>query len=229
MRHLITALVSTLALTAGATTASAQARSQPSIITNVKISPVNGGINPDAFAYRIEGEILAGGNACEARGVKVGLAQSGRGVVHLTPYKQAPRGAPRACIRLYDPVYVKIAVTVRGFSSRTQEIVLDNVDELGQSESLTQLLADQDAGGEELTGILTRVLAIGGETTGIALALEDGSLVELDLAANALLERGQALEGETVRVKGRYTTVHGVEIPSRQVLVVDGLSAAAPQ
>ena len=69
-----------------------------------------------------------------------------------------------------------------------------------------------------LSGRLTGVFAIGGESTGYALQDMFGHLIELDLAKNDLLKSFEA--GKHVTLTGSFKEVHGVEIPVRKVLVV---------
>jgi hypothetical protein len=82
-----------------------------------------------------------------------------------------------------------------------------------------------------VTGKLMRVVAIGGESTGWAIALEsdiiaDGkqvSSVEIDFARTKKLER---LEDQRVTAVGTITHRHGVETGERLVLEVASLKAA---
>ncbi len=71
-------------------------------------------------------------------------------------------------------------------------------------------------------GVLTRVMAVGGETTGTALTREDGTVVELDLETHGFQAR--FVEGRRVEVAGTLRTVQGVEIPERSVLVVETMT-----
>jgi len=73
-----------------------------------------------------------------------------------------------------------------------------------------------------LEGSLTRMMAIGGESTGYALQLADGSLVEIELAGEFIRE---FVEGQAVKLAGNYKTVRGIAIPVRQIFVVKSMSA----
>jgi len=73
-----------------------------------------------------------------------------------------------------------------------------------------------------LEGTLTRMMAIGGESTGYALLLEDGSLVEIELGADLITN---FVEDQKVSVAGTYKTIRGIAIPVRQVLVVKTMTA----
>lgn len=94
------------------------------------------------------------------------------------------------------------------------------------SESLSAPIFSYDFGGVPLLGLdgtLTQIMAIGGETTGFALMLTNGNLIELDFATPAL--RAAFVEDNRVNILGNYKTVRGVEIPVRQVFVVESMTA----
>lgn len=71
-------------------------------------------------------------------------------------------------------------------------------------------------------GAFVAVAAIGAESTGHALQLADGTLVELDLVAHGLQARFS--EGKRAEVTGRIKEVTGVETGTRKVLVVETLT-----
>lgn len=93
-----------------------------------------------------------------------------------------------------------------------QIVLTETVDnELGPME-ITLYSADAPAATEEvLEGKLTSVVAIGGESTGTAIATSEG-LVELVLDDAA---RAQFVDGKKARVKGTPTTLTGVETGER--------------
>lgn len=72
------------------------------------------------------------------------------------------------------------------------------------------------------TGRFVTMAAIGGDTTGYGLRLDDGRLIELDLATNGFHQ--QFVADEKVAVQGVLTEVMGIEIPTRMVLVVTSFS-----
>src|SRR5262245_9715586 len=78
------------------------------------------------------------------------------------------------------------------------------------------------SGRRSYTGKLVTMFAIGSETTGTALQLNDGRLIELDLSRNHL--GSQFSEDKKATVVGKFETVIGIEIHSRQVLVVDKIT-----
>ena len=88
------------------------------------------------------------------------------------------------------------------------------------------------AGGQQfvkvdIQGLLNaRVVAIGGETTGITITA-NGVTLELDFPTNRNLRRvAQQLHGKTVRVQGDLTIRRGVTIRRRTIVNVSALSAA---
>lgn len=215
-----TLITAALCLTVSST-AFGRTVSRETIIENVTVTPVNGGINPDAFAYEIKASVLVGGNACEAQGVKVSLIQkTARGIIAVTPMKQI-KDDGRICARIWAPVYRTVKTTVRGLSTRIDDVVIRNVQELGTATSVSTLLAEDAE--ITLTGYLDQVMAIGGETTGTALVLASGEQIEIDLATNNLDHSLAEILGTEVTLRGVYKTVAGVEIASRRVLVVTSL------
>lgn len=84
----------------------------------------------------------------------------------------------------------------------------------------------------EHTGQLVRTAGIGGENTGWSLKTDRG-LQEVDFMKKGLLGAANDMEDQMVKVTGFLTLVHGVEIPTRSVLVATALEAlktpAAPE
>lgn len=77
-------------------------------------------------------------------------------------------------------------------------------------------------------GILnTRVVAIGGETTGVILKTEKDGVFELDLGKDKHLQRLAAeLNGKKVIVTGDYRPRTGIEVKERRIVFVKTLRAA---
>jgi hypothetical protein len=70
---------------------------------------------------------------------------------------------------------------------------------------------------------MTGMMAVGGETTGILLAVGEpgtGDRFELQPANQAMRERLRALDGRTVTVRGTLDTREGVEVRRRRILTV---------
>ena len=61
-------------------------------------------------------------------------------------------------------------------------------------------------------------MAIGGESTGMALETQAGDLVEIDFLNPS--ETRLFREGRLLEVTGQFETVRGVEIPVREVFFV---------
>lgn len=216
-----TLITAALCLTVSSTAFGRAKTTSETIIETVDVVPVNGGINPDAFAYDVTARLLVGGNSCEAQSVKVSLVESRkRGIVSLTPVK-VRSGAVRICPRIWMPVYRTVKTTVRGLGSQVADVVILNVGTRGTTTSVSALLADDAE--VSLTGYLDQVMAIGGETTGTALVLASGETIEIDLATNNLDRSLASILGTEVTVHGVYKTVTGVEIPTRRVLEVTSL------
>jgi hypothetical protein len=76
------------------------------------------------------------------------------------------------------------------------------------------------SGPGEWTGrITTGLMAIGGETTGIVL-VTDRDQIELQPADQAMRQRLQGLNGQTVTIRGTLETMRGVEIRTRRIIKV---------
>ncbi|MBX3230263.1 MAG: hypothetical protein KIT84_03985 [Labilithrix sp.] len=91
--------------------------------------------------------------------------------------------------------------------------------ELGVIE-ITQYSNDRVAPAETVVeGKLASVMAIGGETTGYAV-MTDSGMVELVLDAG---EKNQFVDGKKARVKGRKTTLTGIETGVRTALDVSSM------
>jgi protein tyrosine phosphatase (PTP) superfamily phosphohydrolase (DUF442 family) len=78
--------------------------------------------------------------------------------------------------------------------------------------------AASPAGGEWTGKVLTGIVAIGGETTGIVLETAQGRLeLQCDAAQRATIE---SLKGQQVTIRGKLETRAGVEIPERKIIAV---------
>jgi hypothetical protein len=82
-----------------------------------------------------------------------------------------------------------------------------------------------------VTGKLTRVMAIGGESTGWAIQFESETTIDekpmhsLEVAGPS--EQLQQLENKIVTAKGTLTYKHGVETGDRPVLKISSIKEAA--
>lgn len=97
--------------------------------------------------------------------------------------------------------------TVRGVEIPVREVLV-----VTRFESL-----EQDNALVKFSGSFVRIAGIGGESTGYG--LDTGNrIVELDLETNDFADAFR--NNRRVQVRGYFKTVHGVEIPRREVLVV---------
>ncbi len=84
-----------------------------------------------------------------------------------------------------------------------------------------------------VTGKLTRVMAIGGESTGWSIQFDSHTAVDgknVDSLEVRFTDPKQAAkyENQHVKITGIVTTVHGVETGSRAVLEVTSIKGAKP-
>ncbi len=78
-----------------------------------------------------------------------------------------------------------------------------------------------------IKGTLAKVVAIGGETTGIVVKAKNGDYYELDLSANPeWLATANKLDGKPVRIEGTLVTQPGIETTMRRIITVSRLDAA---
>ncbi len=153
-KSIISALTLALALVGcGAQTSTeasitaAASSSVEAVLTKVAVTPTNGGINPDYFAYVINGDVLLGGNSCEAQGVTASLKSSAaiNGVVTVKAVLMRPSNyGTRICPRLWAPVYKTLSLTVRGQHSQIRKVLIKNVNELGTLLDAADLTAQDE-------------------------------------------------------------------------------------
>lgn len=108
------------------------------VVEALEVSRTLGGINPDAFAYVIEGVVETGTNRCAAAGRKVSLHTKlvDKDLhVYATVTKAADEES-RICTMEYAPVLVPVEYTVRGYRSKVDQVVIINVDRPGSYESV---------------------------------------------------------------------------------------------
>jgi protein tyrosine phosphatase (PTP) superfamily phosphohydrolase (DUF442 family) len=87
-----------------------------------------------------------------------------------------------------------------------------------QGKSASAGAADVGVTAEWTGKVLTGIVAIGGETTGIVLETAQGRLeLQCDAAQRATIE---SLKGQQVTIRGKLETRAGVEVPVRRIIVV---------
>lgn len=103
------------------------------VLNDVKVEAVNGGINPDAEAFRVSGRILLGSNSCYAQGLRgtLRVEKAAEGTRHIVPYVQGRQRSDLICIEIYQPVYADVSVTVRGYSDLAETVFVRNAEEFG--------------------------------------------------------------------------------------------------
>ncbi len=112
-----------------------------SIINNVKVKSINGGINPDAFAYVISGRMNTGSNVCDAKGVKVFLKEvKVNDQIEVIPMMSSPNRAGIACTQEYMPQYENVSITVRANHSTTSRVIIKNVEKSGESKDAASFI-----------------------------------------------------------------------------------------
>jgi len=147
MPHLALVSMALLGLATSAPIAEASPRVRPTVIEDIRVTPVDSGTNPGTFAYRIHAKLLLGANACEARGVHVKLVtREANGLLEVVPVKTAPRDGSRVCAQTFQPLYQEVDMVARGLSSHAADVVVRNIDHLGTRTSLSKLSAAADRG-----------------------------------------------------------------------------------
>jgi hypothetical protein len=134
---------SSVASTTAGDTAASAARWADTVVERADVSatPINGGINPTFFGYRIDARIMTGSNPCQARGVQARLHKVKDGdVIYVTPQLSVPTGAGvRVCTREFMPQYANVSLDVRADRSRVRAIRVRNVGAVDQTVAVEEL------------------------------------------------------------------------------------------
>ncbi|MDQ3231139.1 MAG: hypothetical protein M3Q07_04900 [Pseudobdellovibrionaceae bacterium] len=103
------------------------------VIQELRLVPVNAGINPRAFAYQLEADVILGSNPCQAQGTTVELVEALKdGVLEISAVKKVPVNLEeRICTREYLPVVQTLKSEIRGFAGDIEAIVVKNVETAG--------------------------------------------------------------------------------------------------
>lgn len=124
---------------------------EASLRADFTVKPTNGGINPEFFAFVVQGYVMVGSNPCQARLVdhstfEISERQTDLGtIIDVVPINHMKPIGNRACTREFNPVYKKVTAEVRGERSKVVDIKVANVmggDEGPQAVSL--LMRDTD-------------------------------------------------------------------------------------
>jgi hypothetical protein len=101
------------------------------VVHDVQVTPGNGGINPDAFAFVVKASVMKGSNPCVAANTQVRFLQQRVGdQIQLRAVRRTIDPA-RRCTMEYNPKFVTLTTTVRAFASQTRSVIIKNVDERG--------------------------------------------------------------------------------------------------
>jgi hypothetical protein len=109
------------------------------VLRDVVVEPTNAGINPEARAYVVRGQVMVAPNKCFAQGLqgKLEVEKATDGTDHVVAYVEGRQRADLICIEVYQPVYADVAVTVRGERNLAENVYIRNVDEMGTLRPLT--------------------------------------------------------------------------------------------
>lgn len=113
-------------------------------LKNIVVKAGNGGINPKVKAYVIQGEVQLGGNACEAKARKASISAVQEDSVDgktLVVAKVSGGLEGVACPAIFQPVFAKVSITVRGEGEFEGRVFVQHVEDLGQTRSLEEILS----------------------------------------------------------------------------------------
>lgn len=114
--------------------------STPTVVSKVVALPTNGGINPDAYAYSISGDVLLGDNDCYAGDATAKFETARKGNVIEVTAVITRSDRSNICYEIYKPVYAHIETEVRGNRLETRDVVVKNVDQMSNDVSVYQLI-----------------------------------------------------------------------------------------
>jgi hypothetical protein len=101
------------------------------VVHDVQVTPGNGGINPDAFAFVVKASVMKGSNPCVAANTQVRFLQQRVGDQIQLRAVRRTIDPTRRCTMEYNPKFVTLTTTVRAFASQTRSVIIKNVDERG--------------------------------------------------------------------------------------------------
>lgn len=110
------------------------------VLEDVAVNVVDGGINPDAFAYVIKGSVMAGANPCMAANAKIDLVQTRLGERIVVKAVRTVLDPGAICTLEYNPTLVDVATQVRDLRTDVDAVVIKNVGELGRNLSASDLI-----------------------------------------------------------------------------------------
>ncbi len=110
------------------------------ILKDVAVTVVDGGINPDSFAYLIKASVMAGANPCMAANAKIDFVQTRIGERIVVKAVRTVLDPGAICTLEYNPTYLDIAAQVRDLRSDVETVVIKNVGELGRNLAASDLI-----------------------------------------------------------------------------------------
>lgn len=110
-----------------------QDQSNEVVIESATATPVNGGINPSAFALKIKATVLAGGNSCQASTQSITLTKRKIGRTIFVSAVKTNVGPHAVCTLEWAPVYQDLGLTVLADSRDVDTVVLKNVGSIGHN------------------------------------------------------------------------------------------------
>jgi hypothetical protein len=118
---------------------------EEAVLQDVVVEPTNGGINPDARAYIVRGQVMLGSNSCFAQGLegKLRVEEAADGNQHVVAYVEGQQRVGLFCIQVFKPVYANVSVTVRGDANLAETVFIRNVDEFGTLRPLSDFTAGE--------------------------------------------------------------------------------------
>ncbi len=108
----------------------------PTLVREFTATPINAGVHPDAFAFRVSATALKGENPCIAENTEIWIDRRRDGdTLYLTAQREAI-DPQRVCTMEYNPVFEELATEVRGFRDDPSHVVVENVQKVGQRQAL---------------------------------------------------------------------------------------------
>ncbi|MBF0297750.1 MAG: hypothetical protein HQK51_03470 [Oligoflexia bacterium] len=117
-------------------------KKEEAIIKNLKVIPINAGINPVYKGYRISGQVMLGANPCSAKGVSLSVEAVTTPAffngIHVKAFRITNlREANRFCTMEYRPVFQNFIKEVRGI-----KVLIDNVEQMGHDVDASMVIID---------------------------------------------------------------------------------------
>lgn len=141
-KHLL-AILSTLALAACGTQSTTSGelaggsagptRLYETEIHNLVVTPTNGGINPDFFAFDIKADVTFYSSPCNRTDAKFEVKQVGADINVRAVVEEKMPLVQKICIEIAMVNNKTITTTIRGQSSKSNRIVFKNVETMGKS------------------------------------------------------------------------------------------------